>query len=88
MSQLRSSCAKASTWVVETRKQIIKFINKIQDLSIKYNPYQPEERDLQVWTDISFAPGGGISHGGLINTWKGGLMVWRPSRQAFLALSS
>ena len=88
VSRLCSSCAKSPKWVVETGKQIVKFLNKTQDLSIKYEPPQSEEKDLQVWTDASFAPGGGLSHGGLIITWKGSPVVWRSSRQPFPALST
>ena len=37
LSSLCSACAKSPLWVVETGKHIIKFLNKTQDLSIKYD---------------------------------------------------
>eukprot|EP00971_Amphidinium_carterae_P061908 1226120-Amphidinium_carterae.1 len=48
----------------------------------------PEGDDLEVYTDISFAPGGSRSHSGTVAKFGGSLLTWRSHKQSLTALST
>eukprot|EP00971_Amphidinium_carterae_P226669 4495757-Amphidinium_carterae.1 len=48
----------------------------------------PKGGGLSIYTDISFAPGGGKSHSGLLLQFGGSTMTWRSHKQSIVALST
>ena len=46
------------------------------------------EKELQVYTDASFAPDGGESHGCVVVKLGASLLAWKSSRQSMVALST
>ena len=46
------------------------------------------ERKMEVYTDASFAPGGGLSHGSVVVLWNGAPLAWKSSRQSSPTLST
>ena len=43
---------------------------------------------MEVYTDASFAPGGGLSHGSVVVLWNGAPLAWKSSRQSSSTLST
>ena len=80
-------------WVREAAQQVWGYLASTMEEGIIYQrseelkPWE-EGSGLQAFSDASFSPGGEESHGSVIITLRGGLLVWRSSKQSMVTLST
>ena len=61
-------------------------MNLTKDWKLRY--HAGRDPSLIVYTDSSYAPDGGRSHGGAVVFWAGAPVAWRSSRQTLITTSS
>ena len=67
-------------------KKCLSYINHTKDWRLHYRP--GGGRELTTYTDSSYAPEGGRSHGGAVTFWSSCPIAWKSSRQALVTTSS
>ena len=95
VSRVGSATVRSVRWAVETGLGILKYLNNTEALGLEFRagevPLRADgrmEREIEVFTDASFAPGGGVSHGCEVFMWGGCCILWSSSKQPFPALST
>ena len=93
-SKLARAVLHAPLWVVKMGEEAWRYIHQTCDEGLKFSSYKGEgwgyelQAGLEAYSDASFAPNGQASHGCVMVSWNGSLMLWRSSRQPFPALST
>ncbi|CAE7247999.1 unnamed protein product, partial [Symbiodinium microadriaticum] len=64
----------------------LNYLNATKEWKIHYKPEAGKQ--LSTYTDSSYAPEGGKSHGGAVTFWSGCPIAWKSSRQALVTTSS
>ena len=74
---------------------ILRYLVSTQTLGIEFKAWEylrqgatQLSREVEVWTDASFAPAGGVSHGCSLFLWAGCPVAWSSTKQPFPALST
>lgn len=80
-------------WVVEAAQQVWGYLANTEEDGLLYQPSEEmkpweEGAGLQAFSDASFSPGGEESHGSIVITLRGGLLVWRSAKQSTVTLST
>ena len=80
-------------WVREAAQQVWGYLANTEEEGIVYRPSEEmkpweEGSGLQAFSDASFSPGGEESHGSVVITLRGGLLVWRSAKQSMVTLST
>ena len=95
VSRVGSATVRSPKWAVQTGKGIVKYLNSTDKGGLEYRaggiPLKGDgtmEREIEVFTDASFAPGGGVSHGCEVFMWGGCAIHWSSTKQPFPALST
>ena len=95
VSRVGSATVRSPRWAVQTGLGILKYLNATEALGLEFNAGAIDqrqdgtlEREIEVYTDASFAPGGGVSHGCEVFMWGGCTILWSSSKQPFPALST
>ncbi|CAJ1452728.1 unnamed protein product [Effrenium voratum] len=93
-SRMSSAVTKAPKWVMELADQVWRYLKKTKEVGLWLERQVGngesglEGRRIEVYTDASFSPGGGLSHGSVAVLWNGGAIAWRSSRQSFPTMST
>eukprot|EP00971_Amphidinium_carterae_P352485 6492616-Amphidinium_carterae.2 len=66
-------------------RHLFGYLSQHNNLALKMTP---GNEALSVYTDISFAPGGGKSHAGLLLQFGDSTLTWRTHKQSIVALST
>ena len=101
VSQLGRQVNKRSKWVVKTAQQVFGYLKGTEAQYLSYGvctsddrgpeddlPFHREMQQVEMFSDISFAPAGKRSLQGILGFYGGGLVQWEASRQAFVVLST
>ena len=89
MSRLCSQVLKAPKKVIEVATQVKGYLKKTVGEGLRFQKSREgEEKELRVFTDASFAPDGGESHGCVVVKLGGSLLAWKSSRQTMITLST
>ena len=93
VAKLSSYVLKNPRWVVESVQQLHGYLAATITEGVFYTKGEEkegweEDSGLEVFADASFSPGGQESHGAVVVMYKGGLLLWRSSRQATVTLST
>ena len=101
VSQLGRQVNKRPKWVVKTAQQVFGYLKGTETQSLSYGvctsddrgpeddlPFHREMQQVEMFSDISFAPAGERSLQGILGFYGGGLVQWEASRQAFVVLST
>ena len=85
---------RAPRWAAKMALNVVRYLGGTLSVGIHYDS-RPERNDsgwlrrqIEVYTDASFAPGGTVSHHCCILMWAGSLLAWTSTRQPFPALST
>ena len=93
-SRMSSAVTKAPKWVMELADQVWRYLKKTKEVGLWLERQVGngesglEGRRIEVYTDASFFPGGGLSHGSVAVLWNGGAIASRSSRQSFPTMST
>ncbi|CAE7221013.1 RE1 [Symbiodinium sp. CCMP2456] len=71
---------------IEIHKRVMQYLSRTADYGMYYF-HDPEEPLLAVYSDASFAPGGGRSFGCIMAQLGGMTIAWRASKQPIISLS-
>ena len=94
VAKMASQVARTPRWVVQVGEQALKYLNGTKEEGLLFSVDTGTDLNgrvgagLEVATDASFAPGGGLSHGCVMVKWMGSVVAWRSSKQSFPALST
>ena len=101
VSQLGRQVNKRPKWVVKTAQQVFGYLKGTETQHLSYGvctsddrgpeddlPFHREMQQVEMFSDISFAPAGERSLQGILGFYGGGLVQWEASRQAFVVLST
>lgn len=85
---------KAPGWVVSATDHIWQYLKAtaregiwfLRDVGTSTEGLRPA--GLEVYSDISYAPHGDVSHGSIFVTWNKSVMWWRSSKQSFPTMST
>ena len=101
VSQLGRQVNKRPKWVVKTAQQVFGYLKGTETQHLSYGvctsddggpeddlPFHREMQQVEMLSDISFAPAGERSLQGILGFYGGGLVQWEASRQAFVVLST
>ena len=95
VSRVGSATVRSPKWAVEAGKGILKYLSTTDARGLDFKaariPWRGDgtmEREIEVFTDASFAPGGGVSHGCEVFMWGGCAILWSSTKQPFPALST
>ena len=67
-------------------RKALNYLNHTKEWKLLYKTNQ--QPSLVAYTDSSYAPDGGRSHGGAVVFWSGAPVAWRSGRQALITTSS
>ena len=85
-SRICTTTAKSPSWSIREAKHLIKYHNKMQGVGLTFKSGATNE--LEVATDSSFSPRGGLSHGSVVAMVGGTPILWKSSKQPFPCLST
>ena len=101
VSQLGRQVNKRPKWVVKTAQQVFGCLKGTETQHLSYGvctsddrgpeddlPFHREMQQVEMFSDISFAPAGERSLQGILGFYGGGLVRGEASRQAFVVLST
>ena len=93
VSRLSSATLSQPKWVMETAHQIWGYLASTSEEGIRYEGGSEiedweEGAGIEAFADASFAPGGEESHGAVVVTLRGGVLLWKCGRQSTVALST
>ena len=95
VAKVGSATAKSPVWAKEIGLGILRYLVSTQTLGIEFKAWEylrqgatQLSREVEVWTDASFAPAGGVSHGCSLFLWAGCPVAWSSTKQPFPALST
>ena len=89
MSRLCSHTLKAPVKVKEISDQVKGYLKKTSDEGLKFKKDEDQEaKTMRVYTDASFAPDGGESHGCVVVKVGSSLLAWKSGRQSLVTLST
>ena len=90
VSQFRRQVNKRPKWVVKTAQQVFGYLKETETQHLSYgvctSDVHGEMQQVEMFSDISFAPAGERSLQGILGFYGGGLVQWEASRQAFVVL--
>ena len=84
---------RAPRWASKMALNVVRYLGGTVSTGIHYDSRQETnemgwlQRQIEVYTDASFAPGGTVSHHCCILMWAGSPLAWTSTRQPFPALS-
>eukprot|EP00438_Fugacium_kawagutii_P013001 Skav233514 [mRNA] locus=scaffold1225:75521:77185:- [translate_table: standard] len=81
------------SWVEDSARQIWAYLVATKEEGLAYEAGEPgfewsEDAGIQTYADASFSPGGAESHGCVVVMLRGGLLLWKSSRQSTVTLST
>ena len=87
---LSAKLLRKPTEVCRTAHRILGYLKHTRDCALVYGVREGDdfEDELTVFTDSSFSPSGGRSHGSAVICYKGSPIMWRSSRQQLTTLST
>ena len=89
MSRLCSNTLKSPVKVKEISDQVKGYLRKTAEEGLKFKKDEEQEaKTMRVYTDASFAPDGGESHGCVIVKVGSSLLAWKSGRQSMVTLST
>ena len=93
VAKLSAHVLKNPNWVLDAVKQLHGYLAVTITEGVFYKKGEEkegweEDSGLEVFADASFSPGGQESHGAVVVMYKGGLLLWRSSRQPTVTLST
>ena len=89
MSRLCSQVLRAPRKVIEVANQVKGYLKRTVGEGLRFKKSREgEEKELRVYTDASFAPDGGESHGCVVVKLGESLLAWKSSRQTMVTLST
>ena len=89
MSKLCASVLRSPKKVIEISSQVKGYLKATLEEGLKLTKEDAEEaRALKVFTDASFAPDGGESHGCVLVMLGTSLISWKSGRQSTISLST
>lgn len=89
MSKLCASVLRSPKKVIEISSQVKGYLKATLEEGLKFTKEDAEEaRALKVFTDASFAPDGGESHGCVLVMLGTSLISWKSGRQSTISLST
>ena len=86
VSVMSSMMSKDPSRAVQIGMKTLAYLNLTKDWKLRY--HAGRDPSLIVYTDSSYAPDGGRSHGGAVVFWAGAPVAWRSSRQTLITTSS
>ena len=86
VSVMGSMMSKDPLRAVQIGMKTMAYLNLTRDWKLRY--HAGHDPSLIVYTDSSYAPDGGRSHGGAVVFWAGAPVAWRSSRQTLITTSS
>ena len=94
VSKIGGWTLRAPRWATKMAMNVVRYLGGTLMIGIHYDSRQERndsgwlKRQIEVYTDASFAPGGTVSHHCCIMMWAGSPLAWTSTRQPFPALST
>ena len=85
-SRICSNATRSPKWCAGAAAHTMKYLNRTWGMGLYFR--KKGGNVLEVATDASFAPGGGLSHGSVVASMGGTPVMWRSSKQPFPCLST
>ena len=85
VNAMGSPISRAAPCCIVVGTKLLAYLQHTQEYALMICPV---DQDVTTYTDSSYAPEGGRSHSGVVVTWMGGPLSWRPTRTPYVCLST